>query len=190
MTTKPVAFSQSSVDPYFDGPSKARNIGKLTLDKTRLTVFTALTRNDKVDYFRFDVTSKLDNVTLGQRGNADVRVQILDKTGRTVIADNSTQANAAQQKAYKDAQSGRLALDKGTYLIKVERAAGQLNTVNPSYVIQLYAGKYNQDYDTRESAPRVQDAIPSSTTTTLFDTLTAKSSKSNPLGLNIFNYFA
>lgn len=190
MATKPVTFSQTRVDAYFDGPSKARNIGKVVPDKTRLTILTALTKNDKVDYFRFEVTSDVKNLTLGQRGNADVRVQLLDRTGRSVIADNSSQATPALQQAYKDAQSGRLALNKGTYLIKVERAAGQLNTVTPSYVLQLYAGKYYQDFDTRETAPRVQDAIPVTTTTTLFDTLTAKSSKTNPLGLNIFNYFA
>ena len=190
MAPRPVTFSQSSVDPYFDGPSKARNIGKIEADKTRLTVLTALTKNDKVDFFRFDVTSNLKNITIGQRGNADIRVQVLDRSGRTVIADNSPQASEALQNTYKDAQSGRLALNKGTYLLKVERAPGQLNSVKPTYAIQLFAGKYYQDYDTRETAPRVQDAIPVTTTTTLFDTLTAKSSKSNPLGLNIFNYFA
>ena len=187
--TTPVVFTQTRNDAFLDSPARARNIGKLEADKTRLTLFSGLARNDRVDFYRFEVTSDIKNVTIGQRGT-DIRVQILDRSGRNVIADSSTLADRRLQDVYKEAQSGNLELKKGTYLVKVERAPGTLNSVTPSYVIQIFAGKFRQDFDTREFPSRVEDAVPASTTTTLFDVLTIKSTKENRAGLNIFNYFA
>lgn len=183
-------FSRTTSDPLFDSVAKARNIGTIEPDKNRLNVFSAVARRDKVDFFRFDVKTDVKNLTLGFRSNSEIRVQILDRAGRNVIADSSTAATPNQKKAITDAQSGALALNKGQYIIKVTRGDGVLNSVNPSYVLQLYAGKFTTDFDSRELAPSINDALQSSSTTTLFDVLNSKRTKENPGGLNIFNYFA
>ncbi len=144
-------YSQSTDDVHRDTADYARAIGVLKQDANRLTVISALTAKDKVDFFKFKVESSVTDVGLSLRTyGGDVRVQILDNKGRTVIADNDSQASTAQNLAYEKFSTGHMELDAGVYYVKVTRGNGVVDSVKPNYALQLTAGKYTNDYDTTE----------------------------------------
>ena len=78
--------TQSSTDVKNDSALNARTIGDLTKGKTRLNIISALTKDDKVDFFKFNATvdEKLGIAVTTDKG---VRIQILDSKGR-VFADS------------------------------------------------------------------------------------------------------
>jgi hypothetical protein len=146
------SLRQDTVDVNPDTPQSARSIGDLTGGKTRLNVFSALTKGDRVDFFKFNVT------TAGKAGGSvtsdsddGVHVQIIKANGE-VIADS--EAKFGDKKTnYDNFLVTRLYLDKGSYFMKVTRATGALQTTKPNYAIQLSMGKYiTEDYDTVETA--------------------------------------
>lgn len=141
-------FKQGSTDVSGDSTLTARDIGKLTEGKTRLNVISALTKNDNVDFFKFDATA---NEKLGISVTTDkgVRIQILDSKGR-VIADSEAKFGEKYDN-FKKAGAQNLDITKGNYFIKVTRETGALNTVKPNYAIQVSTSKYyTEDYDTTE----------------------------------------
>ena len=144
-------FQQESNDETGDSTLTARDIGKLIEGKTRLNVVSALTTNDKVDFFKFTATG---NQKLGIAVTTDkgVRVQILDSKGR-VIADSEAKFGEKYDK-FQLAGAQNLDITKGNYFIKVTRDSGVVDTsVKPNYAIQVSTTKYyTEDYDTTERA--------------------------------------
>ncbi len=146
-------FQQNSNDVTGDSTLTARSAGDLTRGKTRLNIISALTKGDKVDFFKFNVTEK-ENLGIAIQTDKDIRTQILNAKGQ-VIADSEARFGEKYdnfQKAGKQA----LELDKGQYFIKVTRPTGTLDSVKPNYAIQLATTKYfEKDYTTIEK-PAVQ----------------------------------
>ncbi len=161
---------------------QARPIGTLEKDKNRITVLSSLSKGDRVDHFRFKVVGNLTNVSLSSRSNglpADnikgpaVRIQILDKQGRSVIADSAPSATGNQRTAYQDALIGELPLSEGQYIVRVTRSDGLLNSANPNYTFQLSAGKSKNDYDTKEYPALPASQLYPTTTPSIVNAITS-----------------
>jgi len=143
------SFTQGTTDTTTDTPQTARSIGDLTGGKTRLNVFSALTTNDKVDFFSFNVTTA-GKAGISVSSDKGVHVQLLNKSGQ-VIADSEAKFGDKKEN-YDDFLSTKLYFDKGSYILKVTRATGTTDSVKPNYAIQLSMGKnFANDYDTTET---------------------------------------
>jgi hypothetical protein len=143
------SFTQGSTDTQTDTLQTSRTLGDLTGGKTRLNLFSALTKNDKVDFYNFNVTTA-GKAGMSVSSDVGVHVQVLNKNGQ-VIADSEAKFGDKKDN-YEDMAATRLYLEKGTYYLKVTRATGTVDTVKPNYAIQISMGKYiESDYDTTES---------------------------------------
>ncbi|NDE90523.1 MAG: hypothetical protein EB059_05210 [Alphaproteobacteria bacterium] len=145
-------YKQSSTDVKNDSALNARTIGDLTKGKTRLNIISALTKDDKVDFFKFNATvdEKLGIAVTTDKG---VRIQILDSKGR-VFADSEAKKGILYDN-FQSAGGQKLDIKKGTYYLKVTRDTGDLNTVTPNYAIQVSTTRYyEKDYDTTETPAR------------------------------------
>ncbi len=141
-------YKQEINDEQGDSTLTARDVGNLTRGKTRLNVISALTKNDKVDFFKFTATEK-ENFGISVKTDKNVRIQLLSSAGR-VIADSEATIGEKYDN-FQKAGAQTLSLDKGLYYIKVTRATGELDSVRPNYAIQLSSTKYFEaDYDTVE----------------------------------------
>ncbi|WP_042701908.1 hypothetical protein [Azospirillum sp. B506] len=132
----------------------ATDIGVLAKNTTRLNVASTLAANDKVDFYKFKVTSK-GEMTMGQVGDDGVRVQLMNKLGR-VMADSDPKSGD-DYKAFKQLQAGNLTVDKGDYTLRVSRDKGQSDKDPKNYAMQLVMGNYSQDYDTVAKQPAKGD---------------------------------
>jgi hypothetical protein len=149
-------FQKNTNDVQIDNRMTARNVGILRENNSRLNVFSSLDKNDPADFFTFSVSStaptKLGMLTDNQQNEADVRVQVLDQSGR-VVADSSPDSGDANS-AYKQLQAGTYNLQAGKYVLRVSRQddshANQQNTFN--YAIQMNQGLYQNDFDTIEKS--------------------------------------
>lgn len=143
------SFSQKSVDVQNDTLQTARNVGDLTRGKTRLNVISALTKNDLVDFFKFNATSD-EKLGLAITTDKSLHVQLLKANGQ-VIADSETTSGDKKDNFDKLA-SGSLDIKKGAYFIKVTRATGLSRDERPNYAIQISTTRYYEaDYDTTET---------------------------------------
>lgn len=132
----------------------ATDIGILAKNTTRLNVASTLAPNDKVDFYKFKVTSK-GEMTMGQVGDDGLRVQLMNKLGR-VVADSDPKAGD-DYKAFKQLQAGNLTVDKGDYTLRVSRDKGQSDKDAKNYAMQLVMGNYSQDFDTVAKQPAKGD---------------------------------
>lgn len=132
----------------------ATAIGTLVKDTSRLNVFSSLAANDPADFYKFSVTSK-GEVTLGRVGDADVRIQLMDKQGK-IVADSNKDSGAAYD-AYKNVEKGTLTLDKGDYTLRISRDKGVAAKDEKNYGVQLRMGDYSKDYDTIAKQPAKGD---------------------------------
>jgi hypothetical protein len=132
----------------------ATNIGTLVKDTSRLNVFSSLAANDPADFYKFTVTTK-GEVSLGRVGDADVRIQLMDKQGK-VVADSSADAGAAYD-AYKNLEKGSFPLDKGDYTLRLSRDKSASAKDEKNYGVQLRMGDYSKDYDTIAKQPAKGD---------------------------------
>ncbi|PWC37479.1 hypothetical protein [Azospirillum sp. TSO35-2] len=132
----------------------ATDIGVLAKNTTRLNVASTLAANDKVDFYKFKVTSK-GEATLGQVGDDGLRIQVMSKLG-TVVADSDPKAGDNYD-SFKKLQAGRLSLDKGDYTLRVSRQKGEPEKNPKNYAMQLVMGNYSQDYDTTAKQPSKGD---------------------------------
>jgi hypothetical protein len=141
-------FKKNSNDETNDSTLTARDVGNLTRGKTRLNIISALTKDDKVDFFKFTATEK-ENFGISVKTDKDVRIQILSSNGR-VIADSEAKSGDKFDN-FKKAGEQALQLTKGQYFIKVTRPTGASQSERPNYAIQLSSTKYFEaDYDTIE----------------------------------------
>lgn len=129
---------------------QATDIGILAKGTTRLNVVSNLAANDKVDFYKFRVTTK-GEATIGSVGDDGVRVQLMTKLG-TVVAD-SNKDSGSDYKAYQDLQKGKLTLDAGNYTLRLTREKDQSVKDPKNYAIQLEMGGYTQDFDTVAQQP-------------------------------------
>jgi hypothetical protein len=142
-------FRQKSVDVSGDSTLEARDVGNLTRGKTRLNIVSALTKRDKVDFFKFNATEN-EKFGISVTTDKNVRIQLLDNKGK-VIADSEAKTGDKFDN-FKKAGEQALELKKGTYFIKVTRETGGRQDDNPNYAIQLSSTKYyTEDYDTTET---------------------------------------
>ena len=132
----------------------ATNIGTLVKDTSRLNVFSSLAANDPTDFYKFSVTAK-GEVSLGRVGDADVRIQLMDKQGK-IVADSNAESGATYD-AYKNLEKGSLSLDKGDYTLRISRDKGVPATDEKNYGVQLRMGDYSKDYDTIAKQPAKGD---------------------------------
>ncbi len=129
---------------------QATDMGILAKNVTRLNVVSNLAANDKVDFYKFRVTSK-GEATLGQVGDDGLRVQLMSRLG-TVIADSNPDSGKDYEK-FQKLQTGELTLDRGDYSIRVTREKGESEKETKNYALQLQMGGYTQDYDTVAKQP-------------------------------------
>lgn len=132
----------------------ATDIGVLAKNTTRLNVASTLAADDKVDFYKFKVTTK-GEATLGQVGDDGVRVQLMNRLG-TVLADSDPKAGDDYD-SFKKLQTGKLSLDKGDYTLRVTRDKGESAKDSKNYAMQLVMGNYSKDYDTVAKQPAKGD---------------------------------
>lgn len=132
----------------------ATDMGVVVKDRSRLNSFSILGKDDPVDFYKFKVTSK-GELALGRIGDAGLRVQLMDRTGR-MIADSDPGAGAAHE-AYKKLSAGELTVDRGDYTIRVAREKGVPANEEKKYALQLRMGTYSEDYDTYAKQPKAGD---------------------------------
>jgi hypothetical protein len=145
---RPKQYERQTNDVPSENIGSARFIGNLRNDISRINVFSALTKTDKVDYFKFRVYEG-GKIGMGITGDGKTHIQLMDRSGR-VIADN--EANSGETfKNFELLQKSRLELAPKEYYLKITRGTGVSGSVNPNYAIQLNIGtKYNEDYTTIE----------------------------------------
>jgi hypothetical protein len=134
--------------------SGATDIGVLAKNTTRLNVASTMAPNDKVDFYKFKVTTK-GEMTMGQVGDDGVRVQLMNRLGR-VMADSDPKSGDNYD-SFKKLQAGNLTVDKGDYTLRVTRDKGQSDKDPKNYAMQLVMGNYSKDYDTVAKAPAKGD---------------------------------
>ncbi|WP_448206102.1 hypothetical protein [Azospirillum sp. sgz302134] len=163
----------------------ATNIGTLVKDTSRLNVFSSLAANDPADFYKFTVTTK-GEVALGRVGDADVRIQLMDKQGK-VVADSNKDAGATYD-AYKKLEKGELTVDRGDYTVRIARDKDVPVKDPKNYGVQLKMGTYSKDYDTIAKQPAKGDnPFQNSPQLQRLSALLGTSSSSSSGALNLLN---
>ncbi len=155
-------FSRQAFNQINETPASAVNIGWLAQDKSALQVVSKLTSADNTDQYSFTLQSgnnlKLNLDSKSTPTPSAVHVQLLDSSGKHVIADN--QGTQAQKAAYAalTSQTG-LQASPGNYIVKVGYTSGVPRTPQ-NYGFSLYSGtKYNALYKTISSAQTYGNAL-------------------------------
>lgn len=151
-------FEKDTRDVQYDNNATARDIGRVTENKTRLNVISSLSANDAVDVFKFKVTtSGPTKLGILAAGGADTNVhyQVFSKNSGKLIADSDPDAGD-EYKSFQALQSGKFEMNTGDYVLRVSRAKGvdPKNAKEFQYAVQLTQGTYTQDFDTVEKAYR------------------------------------
>jgi len=133
----------------------ATDIGILARGITRLNVVSTLKSTDKVDFYKFKLTTKGD-VGMGQVGGEGLRVQVMTRLG-AVVAD-SNKSSGKDYESYKKLAAGELELAAGDYTIRVSREKGTAGEGDKNYAMQLTTGKYSKDYETVAQQPKAGDS--------------------------------
>jgi hypothetical protein len=184
---RPKSFSRQTNDIAGDSPISARFIGSLTPDKTRLNVFSSLTKNDRVDYFQFRI-SDVGKVGIGVDGDTPIRIEVMDRRSGRIFAD-STATVGEKKDAWEALADSKSELAKGDYVLRITRDVGVNPSDNASYAIQLTSGdssKIREDYDTIERPQRRSDNPRTTPSANLAVNLVAGGNKDSGGFLNIF----
>jgi hypothetical protein len=155
-------FQKDSRDIKVDTNATARDIGRLQENTSRLNLFSALSKGDSVDVYRFKVMTTA-KTTIGvlnasQEVEGKVRFQVFNKATGRMIAD-STEESGETRQAWESLRDGNFELNSGEYVLRVSRASnvGPDRDTEFSYALQLSQGIYKSDYDTIERAARDTD---------------------------------
>ena len=151
MATTPILLSRYTQDIRLDSRMLARYIGNLEQGRSNVSVNSALSVGDKVDHFRFRVTSdQFVRLTSGELVGAEgrgvdiakegtVRYQLLSASGQ-VRADSDPNAGAAYE-AWQDLNSGtNLKLAKGSYTLRVARGREAISSKEYIYSFTFRSG--------------------------------------------------
>ena len=155
-------FQKSTRDIVYDNTVNARAIGSLTENKSRLNLFSALSKNDKVDVYRFSVTkeaaTRIGLLVENNEQKDSVRIQIFARGSNQIIADNGAKDGEVREN-YEKLLDGSFKLEKGDYILRISRRDGVDIRAEKqiSYALQLSQGLYEKDYDTIEKPARASD---------------------------------
>jgi len=151
-------YTQTSVLSSKPSADNALYVGNVAAGETELDVLSGLTATNRAEYFSFNFQSgntiKLAfNNTTNALAAVPLRVQLLDKTGHTVLADSG--GTDAQKLAYQKLTSGAgLGAANGQYLVKVSVQEGYAAGTLQSYDFQLFSGSaYGSIYKTTAQLP-------------------------------------
>lgn len=148
-------FEKNTNDVRIDNNMTARDIGVLRKNNSRLNLFSALTKGDAVDVFRFRINTtsatKLGTLIADPEVKNMFRVQIFSKSTGKLLVDNDPSAGDAYAR-YTVLTEGRLEMKQGDYYMRISRMPGADNALKKEiqYAVQLTQGTYVNDYDTIE----------------------------------------
>ncbi len=142
----------------------SNSLGYLSTNRSQLEVVSQLTNQDAVNFFNFTFqnSGKVRATVTNIDGAAGVRVQLLDRSGSRIIADN--QGTKDQKAVYADwttkKKDGGLDLKQGQYVIKVTYGTGADKTKEQNYAIQIGSGTtFQRDYRTLASPTTIQNTL-------------------------------
>lgn len=151
-------------DVGLDTRGLARFIGTLEEGRSKVSVNSALSPNDRQDYFRFRMTAAgFARIRTGElvgeegRGNVvakdgTVRYQLLTASGR-VIADSDPSSTTHQE--WLDLSSdANLELSKGSYTLRVARGPESVDRKDYVYSFTLRSGREPVTDEARDLAVR------------------------------------
>lgn len=157
------AYSQSTTDDVYDSLQTARNIGTLIRGESRLNIVSALTKNDLVDFYRFDVKTA-GKLGISVTTDNSISIQLMRRDG-TIIADSAV-TNGEKADNWQKLGTGELDLTSGAYYLKITRESGVSRDLRPNYALQLSMSRYfTKDYDTVESPAAADVSVISSVAT-------------------------
>lgn len=157
------SYSQSTSDTVYDSLQNARNIGTLIRGESRLNIVSALTQNDLVDFYRFDVKTA-GQLSISVTTDQSISIQVMRRDG-TIIAD-SAMTSGEKADNWQKLGTGELDLTAGSYYLKVTRDQSVSRDLKPNYAIQLSMSRYfTKDYDTVESPASADVSVISSVAT-------------------------
>jgi hypothetical protein len=137
------------------------NIGWMKQDQSMLDVYSQLTNADNTDYYSFTLEQG-NNLKFGFNAKttpdtSGIRVQLMNRTGTAVIADN--EGTAAQQEAYKElTTTNGLQANTGKYIVKISYTDKATKKDTP-YEFGIYSGSvYTAQYKTIASAQTFANA--------------------------------
>lgn len=144
----------------------ATDVGWLRPGDSRVNLVGSLDSADKENLYKFKVLSE-GKFVLMARGDADLRIQLIDANQRVVMDSKSGMGQASQN--YEKMAKDELSLKNGTYYVKVTRAASVPADQRVNMAIQMLVGDgtYKNDYITREVAPTKQERVAAATTVEL-----------------------
>ena len=146
-------FYQVTYDVASEKLTDARSVGILDPGRTVLDVDSALSGKDSdtVDNFKFTLTKNAPiGITVTQSENKNLKVQLLDKSGR-VVADNTAPANSKLLDAWNQVDASNYSGKAGTYYVRIQRGRGVATTADETYSLQIRSGfDYRQEYNTVE----------------------------------------
>lgn len=155
-------FQKDTRDVKFDNNATARDIGQLKQNRTRLNLFSSLSKGDSVDVFRFKVGTKAATtfsiLNASKEDEDKLRFQIFNKATGRIVADSNEKAGEAKTN-FEALRDGTFELPQGEYVLRISRAhdVGIERNKEFSYAVQLTQGLFTKDYDTIERAARDTD---------------------------------
>lgn len=145
----PKVWQREGRDVRDDTLKSARDIGTVRLEHSRLNAFSALSKGEVEDNFKFKVASKGD-LRLGKNIDDGTRIQIFNGAGR-VIADSKSDTGRHFDKYERMISDKGESFDKGNYVIKISRLNPSDKDVERPYTLQLKMGtEVKHDYETIE----------------------------------------
>ena len=148
-------FEKTTNDVRVDNNLTARDIGTLRKNDSRLNLFSALSKGDAVDVFRFKVSTasdtKLGTLIANPADKEKMRIQVFAKSSSRLIADTDPKSGDAYTN-FKALEDGKLNLAQGEYVLRISRLGSEnIRSQNDiQYAVQLSQGIYKNDYDTIE----------------------------------------
>ena len=155
-------YSRQAYHKLNETAATAINIGWLAQDKTSLQVVSQLTSADPTDYYSLTLQSgnnlKFGFDTKNTPKASDLRVQLMDRSGYKVIADNA--GTPAQQAAYKSlTTTNGLQAKPASYVVKITYTDHAPKNSN-YYVFNIYSGtSYAAVYKTIAAPQTYPNAI-------------------------------
>ncbi|MDD5587336.1 MAG: hypothetical protein PHY92_10370 [Alphaproteobacteria bacterium] len=160
-TSDALEYSVNNIHLANETATTGLNIGWIYENKAALSVTSQLTETVEDQYYTFSF-QKGDNLKLAFNNHTDTataRVQLLDMSGKYVIADSD--GTDAQKEAYaaltsSDGMSARV----GQYVLKISFAEGESRSKNQIYDFKLYSGtSYTALYETTATTETAATAV-------------------------------
>ena len=150
-------FEQQKRDVQNDSIKKARDVGQVRVNNSRLNIFSSLSDGDKEDFFKFRIASQ-GHLNFGASVDSETHIQFYNTQGRLIAdSDSSTSDKYEKYLSLRDGEGEKL--KPGDYFIKVSRYQSDESSRQRPYALQLKMGdRVIQDYDTTEY--QAKDIVP------------------------------